>query len=472
MISKTSSTPLYKQVKEYILQLIHAYGEDSSMLPPEIEISRKFDISRATVRAAILELVQEGVLERVPGRGTFIREKPNTLRFSNWLTTEVQTVEILGQLIAEFNLKRKDGYIKDLGIPYEEIERQLLILATGGEAPDISSLIYLWTPLLAFNGALEPLDHLYTHEFLQNQYEQTLQGVTFNGRIYGVNWINAPTILVYHKDILQEFEGKGELDTEYYDELLEYFIHIHEKSQGEIIPFSIPVLDDELFFLFILSNFLHSFHGGIFDDTGEIIFHSGETQEAFTWLKTFIRKGHVNVSNKLEKNRKLISIGKLAFLCEGPWMRSIIPKLSGNDNGDISDIGFALLPKSPKGISYSVLWNHTLSIFKQCKNRELAEEFIRYMVMNPGTAEKYYQATGGFPVLKSEVENNPVYDDELGRIVRKQLETAHPVKVHDPATFNLSVTICAKAARDILIGDANIASTLNNHAAILKALRT
>ena len=78
-IDKSSSIPLYKQVKEYVLQLIHKNEEDSSMLPPEIEISRQFDISRATVRAAILELVQEGVLERVPGKGTFIKEKPNCL---------------------------------------------------------------------------------------------------------------------------------------------------------------------------------------------------------------------------------------------------------------------------------------------------------------------------------------------------------------------------------------------------------
>ncbi len=470
MINKSSSTPLYKQVKEYVLQLIHENEEDSSMLPPEIEISRQFDISRATVRAAILELVQEGVLERVPGKGTFIKEKPNTLKFANWLMTEVPTAGIVGELIYNFNREKNNGYIKSLGIPYEEIERQLLVLATGGEAPDIGSLIYLWTPMLAYNGALESLDHMYTHEVLRNQYTQTIEGVTYNGKIYGVNWINAPTILFYHKDILQEFKGSATLDVEYYDELLEDFIHIHEKSSGEIIPFSIPVLDDELFFLFILSNFLYSFEGGIFDDDGQIIFHSGETQEAFTWLKSFIRKGHVNISNKLAKNRQLLSIGRLAFLCEGPWMRCMIPHLGCRDKEDLLDMGFSTLPKSPKGISYSSLWNHTLSIFKQCKNRELAEEFIKYLVFNPDTAERYYRNTGGLPVLKNELENNPVYDDDLGRVLKKQMESAYPVKVHNPATFNLSVTICAKAARDILIGDANIASTLNNHAEILKAL--
>jgi ABC-type glycerol-3-phosphate transport system substrate-binding protein len=470
-VDKTSSTPLYKQVKSYILRLIHENEEDSSILPPEIEISRQLDISRATVRAAFLELVNEGVLERVPGKGTFIKEKPNTLHFANWLTTEEPTCEHVLDLLQEFNRGNSDGTIKNLSIPYEEIERQLLILAAGGEAPDITSLIYLWTPLLAYNGALESLDHLYTPDFVRDQYQQTIKGVSYKSSIYGVNWINAPTILVYHKDILEEFRGQKNLDVEYFDELLDYFIDIHEKSSGEIIPFSISVLDDELFLLFILTNFLRSFGGGIFNDEGEIIFNSGETQDAFRWLRNFIYKGHVNVTNKLGKNRQLLSIGKLAFLCEGPWMRCYIRNMRGGKDWDLKDIGYSTLPKSPKGIVSSVLWNHSLSIFKQCKNKKLAEEFIKHLVLNPKTAERYYQRTGGLPILISEIENNPVYNDELGLVVKKQLETAEPVVVHYPSTFNLVVTVCAKAAREILIGQTSIDSTLNNHAAILKALQ-
>lgn len=167
----------------------------------------------------------------------------------------------------------------------------------------------------------------------------------------------------------------------------------------------------------------------------------------------------------------MLSIGKFAFLCEGPWMKCMIPSFGGNEDSRVTDIGYAALPKSPKGITYSVLWNHTLSIFRQCENKEPAEEFISYLVMERSVAERYYRLTGGLPVLKDEVEGNPVYDDELGRVLKTQLKNAHPVKVHDPATFNLSVTICAKAPRDILIGETNIPQTLNHYASILKALK-
>lgn len=468
-IDKTSNVPLYKQVKEYILRLINGSEYGSLVLPPEIEIVRKFDISRTTVRSAYMELVSEDVLERVPGKGTFIKERPNTLHFANWHSTEKPTAAPILDIVREFNTIEKDGFIESLGINYENIERQLIVMATGGEAPDIASLIYHWTPLLAFNGALEPLDNLYSPAFMLDQYEQTIEGVFFEGNMYGVNWVNAPTIMVYHKDILSEYTGSKELHVEYYDELTELFIRIHEGSSGEIIPFSIPILDDELFFVFILSNFLHSFNGGIYAEDGSIIFNSGETRDAFIWLKNFIQKGHINISNSLEKNRKMLSVGKLAFLLEGPWMKSIISTFRGDD--DLSDIGYSPLPKSPKGISRSVLWNHTLSVFRQCKNRELAEKFIEYLVTDKSITEQYYQKTGCLPILRSEIEKNPIYNDELGKVLKSQMNTAYSIKVHDPSTFNLSVAICAKAAREILIGDTDIETTLNQHAIILKALK-
>jgi GntR family transcriptional regulator len=45
-------------------------------LPPERELAERFGVSLAPVRQAILDLVGEGVLYRVRGKGTFLREPP------------------------------------------------------------------------------------------------------------------------------------------------------------------------------------------------------------------------------------------------------------------------------------------------------------------------------------------------------------------------------------------------------------
>ncbi len=42
-------------------------------LPTELELAAEHQISRGTVRQAMSALVNEGLLERVRGRGTFVR---------------------------------------------------------------------------------------------------------------------------------------------------------------------------------------------------------------------------------------------------------------------------------------------------------------------------------------------------------------------------------------------------------------
>lgn len=65
--------PIYAQIKRWILGQIESGAlREGSTLTPEQELADRFGVSRPTVRQAILELVHEGVLARVRGRGTTV----------------------------------------------------------------------------------------------------------------------------------------------------------------------------------------------------------------------------------------------------------------------------------------------------------------------------------------------------------------------------------------------------------------
>lgn len=65
--------PLYAQIKDSILaQIRSGQLREGQLLAPEVDLAEHFGVSRPTVRQAILELVAEGVLTRVPGRGTVV----------------------------------------------------------------------------------------------------------------------------------------------------------------------------------------------------------------------------------------------------------------------------------------------------------------------------------------------------------------------------------------------------------------
>jgi GntR family transcriptional regulator len=70
-IDKNIPVPLYYQLKQILLeQMKHA--EVGELIPTETELCSIFNISRPTVRQAINELVTEGFLYRLKGKGTFI----------------------------------------------------------------------------------------------------------------------------------------------------------------------------------------------------------------------------------------------------------------------------------------------------------------------------------------------------------------------------------------------------------------
>ena len=70
-----SRLPLYQQLKEMFLDEISSGGwKIGTTIPSELEIATRFNVSRATVRQAIMDLVHAGHLRRIQGKGTIVTE--------------------------------------------------------------------------------------------------------------------------------------------------------------------------------------------------------------------------------------------------------------------------------------------------------------------------------------------------------------------------------------------------------------
>jgi len=72
-LGKGSPLPLYFQLKQIIREQIEEGAlQPLDRLPSERELSQKYGISRMTVRQSLNELVNEGILYRRQGKGTFV----------------------------------------------------------------------------------------------------------------------------------------------------------------------------------------------------------------------------------------------------------------------------------------------------------------------------------------------------------------------------------------------------------------
>ena len=90
IIDKHSPIPMYYQImnqlREKIVEGVYNVGD---ALPPERELVEVYQVSRMTIRQAILELVNEGILVRRKGIGTFVAS-PKIEQALNSLTSFTQ----------------------------------------------------------------------------------------------------------------------------------------------------------------------------------------------------------------------------------------------------------------------------------------------------------------------------------------------------------------------------------------------
>ena len=80
MLDRTSPIPLYYQLYSLLLEEIHSGNyKPGDMLPPEVVLMEQYEVSRGTVRQAILDLVKNGYIYREKSKGSFVKERQNNV---------------------------------------------------------------------------------------------------------------------------------------------------------------------------------------------------------------------------------------------------------------------------------------------------------------------------------------------------------------------------------------------------------
>ena len=97
-------SPLYMQVRDRLLEQIQ--GGDippNGKLPSEHEICREFEVSRTTARLAVEDLIQQGLVIRLPGKGSFVRdEQPHE-------DIQLRTIGVITEMDVETEISKAAG---------------------------------------------------------------------------------------------------------------------------------------------------------------------------------------------------------------------------------------------------------------------------------------------------------------------------------------------------------------------------
>lgn len=111
-IDRTSQVPLYRQIAEVLINEIKS--ENLAKLQSEPELAKRFGVSRMTARQAVTELLSQGMLVRVRGRGTIVQKRRirRPLRFDE-VTSLSNDINSLGENVQSVVLDRGHVVIPD-----------------------------------------------------------------------------------------------------------------------------------------------------------------------------------------------------------------------------------------------------------------------------------------------------------------------------------------------------------------------
>lgn len=96
-IDKRSPMPLYFQLEELIKRAIsNGELEPEEMIPTEFEIIEHFNLSRTTVRQALADLVNENLLYKKKGVGTFVAKPKIDLQYMGNMLSYNEQIKSMG----------------------------------------------------------------------------------------------------------------------------------------------------------------------------------------------------------------------------------------------------------------------------------------------------------------------------------------------------------------------------------------
>ncbi|HBI92288.1 MAG TPA: GntR family transcriptional regulator [Terrisporobacter glycolicus] len=117
LVDKNSQIPLYIQLIEILKDMINTNKlQEGHYLMSERDICKIQNVSRMTVNKAIINLVNEGVLERRQGKGTFVSYKKQKLTYEKMQSfTEIANEKKLKvkNEILKFRLDKPNDVVKE-----------------------------------------------------------------------------------------------------------------------------------------------------------------------------------------------------------------------------------------------------------------------------------------------------------------------------------------------------------------------
>lgn len=206
MLNSSAAVPLYVQLKEKIEQKI-SDGEYKPGEKPQTEgeMAKSFGVSIITVRKAVSELVEKGLVEKKQGKGTFVCQRK--------VTKDMKKLQSFSEMCAHMGMKAGGRMLENRLEPASEKIARLLNVEKGSQVIYISRVRYADGMPMAIERNYFPLKYAFLLEerFDDNSLFTFLKEHSHTAVAISEKWIELCKATAAEAELLQMAKGTSML---------------------------------------------------------------------------------------------------------------------------------------------------------------------------------------------------------------------------------------------------------------------
>ncbi|MBS2969837.1 extracellular solute-binding protein [Metabacillus sp. KIGAM252] len=193
-------------------------------LLPEHQLSHKYDISRVSIRKGLAQLVEEGLIEKIPGKGNRVTldSAANTTAISlAWYSTSYE-VPSARRILKEFENAHPHIKVNLKIMPETEYVPQLIHSLEQGEGPDAFIVSDSQFREFAEADKIQLMDAYQSPNMTEkNSYRQIFEMFSHNGSVFATPFLFTPVVICFNKTIFENAGLSGLQSIETWEDLLD-----------------------------------------------------------------------------------------------------------------------------------------------------------------------------------------------------------------------------------------------------------
>lgn len=323
-------------------------------------------------------------------------------------------VELINELIKEFQALHPNITIKQTNFPYDQYNQKVATLVPAGKGPDVINLYYGWLPKYVSSGYLQPLpESAFPPAEIESNFYPLVNAAKFDGSYYAIPTAVRTLALFYNKDLLSKAQI-NELPTTW-EQLVDVSKKLTETdAKGQFITEGFAWEPGAQLHHWFRDGLLHQAGGqDLSEDRRKILW--AETPaglEAFHYLIDFAIKHKVGINGFFENDSNAFMTGHAAINIDGSFRLSSIKKDFPNLN-----YGVAPLPSYKTKSAPSSFWANAIPKNVEGDKLKAASEFLKFLTSKE-VQEKWVEQIGELPAQKAvATQDKYVNDEKLGPFI-------------------------------------------------------